>query len=376
MTNPPARSHRAILFGLVCMLVASTPLAAGPALAQDKVWAVKGKLLGKPTDKTGLDMKKSKDVSGIACATESGFPRVCLIADDESQGAQIVILNDGGMIAGDFIRLVTDVYTDKHDEVKAAELDAEAVAYSDGAFYVTGSHGRPRKTDDGSAASDAKAAVTRRLFRIVIPAGAVDPATGRLAAAPTVTASTELERLFQNDGALSASFDAALAESGLGVEGLAVAEKTLHVGLRSPVPDGRAVILSAPLDLIFPSGPGGGAGKAGIQTIDLGRDKTGGVRGIRDLVAYKGGFLLIAGPMLDPKPDTYLIQTGDYAIYRHLGNVTTKLLDLDGYVIDGENKVKPEALLPLDETNGVLRALVLFDGPAEGSGRTIRIPLQ
>lgn len=343
------------------------------APAQQAGWQVKGRLMGGAKDAAGIDLKKSKDVSGIACTTEAGFPRICLIVDDESPGAQIVIVKDGEIIAGDFIPLVTDVVTDRKGLAKVAELDAEAVAYSEGAFYVTGSHGRPRKTDDGSPASNAKAAVTRRLFRIVLPAGAVDPSTGRLTGAPIVTASGGLETMLRSEGALNTAFDAALATSGLGVEGLAVAGGELHVGLRSPVLDGRAVILSAPLDLAF---GGGSLGKARIQTVDLGTDRAGGVRGIRDLVAYKDGFLIIAGPMLDPPDETYVIQKGDYAIYRLAGHAATRLLDLDGYAVDGENKVKPEALLPLDEADGTLRALILFDGPTNGAGRTIRIPLR
>jgi hypothetical protein len=49
----------------------------------------------------------------------------------------------------------------------------------------------------------------------------------------------------------------------------------------------------------------------------------------------------------------------------------TKLLDLEPY----GKKVKPEALLPLDEKNRKLRALLLFDGPEEGEPRTIEIRL-
>lgn len=350
-------------------------VGSGAAPAQQTEWQVKGRLMGGAKNAAGTEFKKSTDVSGIACTTETGFPRICLIVDDESPGAQIVIMKDGEMIAGDFIQLIAEVHTAKDGQEKLAELDAEAVAYSEGAFYVTGSHGRPRKTDDGLSSSSAKAAMTRRLFRIVLPTGSVDLSTGKLSGAPIVTASSELEKLFESDAALTASFDAALAKSGLGVEGLAVTGNELHIGLRSPVLDGCAVMVTAPLDLVF-SPSSSSSCKSRIQSVDLGRDTTGGVRGIRDLVAYKDGFLIIAGPMLDPDEKAYVIQKGDYTIYRQVGNATTKLLDLDGYVIDREIKVKPEALLPLDEKDGTLRALILFDGPMNGAGRTVAIPLK
>ena len=349
-------------------LVASATLV-GSVLAQSPPWPVKGKLIGGARD-TGTDLKKSEDVSGIACASDTGFPRLCLIVDDESQGAQIVILKDGEILAGDYIRLITDVYEDKGRQ-KAAELDAEAVAYADGTFYVTGSHGRPRNTDDATAAADGKAAATRRIFQIKFPDGSIDLATGRLRGSPTILPSTKLATLLGTS--LNTAFDAALKANGLTIEGLAVTERTLHVGMRGPVlPDGRdknrdkAAILSMPLDSIF----GEGSGQPTIVLLDLAKD-SGEVRGIRDLVAYKGGFLIIAGPVLDPANGDAPIQAGDYAIYRHIAGQTTKLLDLPGYGA----KVKPEALLPLDEANGTMRALLLFDGPDEGGGRTVTFKL-
>src|SRR5215204_4773791 len=89
-------------------------------------WPVEGKLLGEIRD---ADYRKSKDASGIACATATGLPRTCLLADDESQGAQIVIVDDGRVIGGDFIRLIYNSYDNT-----PLELDAEGVAYADGSF--------------------------------------------------------------------------------------------------------------------------------------------------------------------------------------------------------------------------------------------------
>src|ERR1700755_1228514 len=105
---------------LSCLLIAlpiacfTGGLGSSAAFAQDsKPWKVSGKLFGKPKNLDGSDSKKSEDVSGIACATTSGFPRVCLVADDETQGAQIVILEEGKLIAGDFVRLIDDSFADK-----------------------------------------------------------------------------------------------------------------------------------------------------------------------------------------------------------------------------------------------------------------------
>jgi hypothetical protein len=122
----------------VCLCLPAATLL--PANAQDP-WKVDGKLLGKAEGAS--EFEKSEDVSGIACDRSSGFPRLCLVADDETQGAQIVILKDGELVAGDFIKL-----TDAQHAGKPLELDAEGVAFENGSFYVVGSHGRPRHNDD------------------------------------------------------------------------------------------------------------------------------------------------------------------------------------------------------------------------------------
>jgi hypothetical protein len=146
---------------------------------------------------------------------------------------------------------------------------------------------------------------------------------------------------------------------------VAVRGGLLYAGMRGPVlPDGNAAILSVPLAALFD----GQAGEAKLHRAGLGKDTLGNPRGIRDLVAYGPGFLIVAGPAKDP-PDTHEITLGDYAVYSHDGSTATKKLDLKAY----GKKVKPEGLLPLDEKNGKLRALLLFDGPDEGEPRAIEI---
>jgi hypothetical protein len=81
----------------------------------------------------------AKDISGIACAEPDGFPRHCLVVDDESQAAQFVVLTDGAIRAGTRVPLIDDASAGH-----ALSLDGEGVAYADGSFYVIGSHGHPR----------------------------------------------------------------------------------------------------------------------------------------------------------------------------------------------------------------------------------------
>src|SRR5262249_25232867 len=140
---------------------AGSALVPGAAAAQsERVWVVKGKLEGQGD-------KKSRDASGIACTTDTGFPRACLVIDDNRQSAQFVTLNDGEIVAGDSIRLIDDTF--RHQPL---DLDGEGVAYSNGFFYVMGSHGHPRDKkrllDPVKDADEirAKIAAASYLFRI------------------------------------------------------------------------------------------------------------------------------------------------------------------------------------------------------------------
>jgi hypothetical protein len=344
----------ALAFASMLMAVVAIVTNPAPAKAND-VWPVKGKLLGELKE---AKYEKSTDVSGIACATATGFPRTCLLADDETQGVQIVIVKDEVVVAGDFIRLIYDA----HDG-KLLELDAEGVAYADGYFYVIGSHGRPRheenETDEDKKKNDAKAKASRHLFRLRFDSDAVDR-DGRLKGAVEIKPSTELSGFIRAEPALGPSFNGTLKDEGLTLEGVAVKAERLYVGMRGPVlGDGKAAVLSVPLRALF----GGGGGTGQLHSVDLGKR-----RGVRDLVAFDNGFLVLAGPVNDPPKGK--VSHGDYSVFWWNGNNQHKLLgDLDSY----GKKVKPEALLPLDRRGAKLRILLFFDGPDEGAPRAVEV---
>lgn len=161
---------RAFALGLVTAAFASSASAES-----DAVWPVEGNLIGKTKDG---EEKKAKDVSGIACMETSGFPRHCLIVDDNTQIAQSVTLHDGRIVAGDTIRLIKDEHKDK-----LVELDGEGVAYhcSDACYYyVIGSHGRPRHDSANPDEAErerigARVVASSRVVRIQ-----VDQATGKV----------------------------------------------------------------------------------------------------------------------------------------------------------------------------------------------------
>lgn len=344
---------------LVCFLAAGLYAAGAQELAP---WKVHGKLLGKASGPS--DFEKSEDVSGIACDRSSGFPRLCLVADDETQGTQIVVLKDGELIAGDFIKL-----TEAQHAGKPLELDAEGVAFESGIFYVIGSHGRPRHGDDPKAEekSNAKAKATRQIFSITIPASAVDMHTGKLLAQPEIKASAALADLLQSQPEIWPSYDRALDDNGLTIEGIAVRNSNLFIGMRGPVIGTSATVLSVPLSAVF----GRQQAQSELHKLAL-EDALGKSRGVRDLARHADGFLVLAGPVNDP-PAGKEIQPGDYSIYFWDGqNVLNKLADLKPY----GKKVKPEALLPLDGDTERIRVLLMFDGPKEGLPTPLEIKLK
>ena len=355
---------RALRFGLLAvpLLLAGV----GAARADETEWPIEGRLFGKLEpggNGKKLDFKTARDISGIACEDGTALPRLCLIADDESQGVQIVMARRHEGEAGAFIPLIADRLGGE-----PLSLDAEGVAYADGAFYVIGSHGRPRRESD-PAAANIRAKATWRVFRIRFVPGSVNRSGDIRGPRPAVEVSTDLPAFLRSVPQLAGAFDGKLAEHGLNLEGVAVHEGRLFAGLRAPVVEGRAAVVAVPLAALF----GGEPGKAELITYDLGKDTLGAPRGIRDLIAFGGGFLILAGPQLDP-PAGRAVAYGDYAVYRTAtaGAGATLVANLPAFGGEG----KPEALLPLKHEGGALRAVLLFDGPREGGGRMVSFEIR
>lgn len=348
---------------LFAVLIFSFSVSLLPATcAGTENWSASG-LLGKSKNIDDSEPElDATDISGIACKESSGYPRVCLVIDDETRWVQIAILRDKQLIGGDRIHLNDNIFNGK-----AVELDGEAVAYdeSDGSFYIAGSHGRPRHEagEKSKPKDEAKAQSSRQIFRVQLPD--VDLQSGRMNGAPTVSKpSSVLREILKSHEATKDAFDSTLPAGGLSVEGMAIRGPLMYVGLRQPVGKDGAVVLALRTLSLFESG----AADAEAFHIDLEKSKDGTVRGVRDLVPYGENLLVLAGPEQDP-PEGQPIQPGDYSIYkldpsRHVSS----LIDIDAYGV----KAKPEALLPLEAKDGQMSALLLFDGVKQGGPKEVR----
>jgi hypothetical protein len=200
-------------------------------------WPVKQRLVGEHG-------KKSKNISGIACSTPDGFPRSCLVIDDNLQDAQFVKLKKGELVAGKTVRLIENSFRGE-----PLELDGEGVAFANGYYYVIGSHGHPchkdQKVDPQKDGNEIRSRIVANSqivrFRPIQGEGAEDlERTSRLR---EILASEPLLQLYVNKR---------LEKNGLTIEGVAVKDDVLYAGLRGPVlDDGRAVIVAARVHTLF-----------------------------------------------------------------------------------------------------------------------------
>lgn len=129
------------------LLSASLPQAA--TLAPEQRFRTLGEFSAK---KTG---KPARDVSGLACMPAANGTQRCLLINDEGSFAQFARIAENRITPDATLPIIgaeaaRDTLGQPPQGIckvpgRFAELDGEAVAYADGAFYVAGSHGCSRK---------------------------------------------------------------------------------------------------------------------------------------------------------------------------------------------------------------------------------------
>jgi hypothetical protein len=197
----------ALLVGLAAADCAE-PLFGAPGNA----WPVKHKLLGK-------DGGKTKDVSGIACTKAQGFPRTCLVIDDNVQEAQFVTVTDGELVAGSTVSLIGD-------------------AFAGGRYYVMGSHGHPRDKKGKLTAGEIKARISASSQIVRFRTSGEDGTASEIERTP------RLREIIAAEPLLAPFMDRRLENNGLTIEGVAIKDDVvLLAGFRGPVLDDRAVVL-------------------------------------------------------------------------------------------------------------------------------------
>jgi len=337
------RSTAAVFGGVLIMSAASSGYAQSPLLiAPEAIQWKPASIFEKDVKGAELEDQPRMNLSGAACVPTTPKFTSCLIANDEKKYAQFFSINGNTLTPQKLIRL-SDADKDP---------DSEGVAYDKGFFYVTGSHGRSRKKDNDNDSS-------YFVFRF-----AVDPATGIPKFEPSekevigVQSSPRLREEIREGDHVGAFFNKPLADGGVNIEGIAVKDGWMHLGLRGPSQNGNAFVLSVDAEAVFTKDD---PLKGRVTPLVLGQNT-----GIRDLAALNDGILILAGPTRK--------EIVPYTVWFWDGVATTaKLLatlDLSGV----DESAKAEILLPLEDDSSGVRVLVMFDGLENGGAMSFKIP--
>ncbi len=281
---------------------------------------------------------EDKDLSGIACIS----PEYCLIGADEAHQVQVARLSREDKT----LKILRSFSLMREGD----EIDIEAIAAEGQNYYVVGSHGVAKKTGQNQPNR-------YRIFRLQ-----VDGTTG----IPVKSEMTTLAGVLQADPVLGPYFGKPLQYQGLNIEGLAIRNGRLFVGIRNPNLRGNAFVLEIAADNVF-------SGKVTpdyiLHKLPLGKGL-----GIREIVAARSCFLMIAGNA-GSEPSEVFLKAADYEkdrgywIYAWEGKGAS--VNKIGSIPNTPGKA--EAMTVLSETEDEATVLVLFDGPKMGRPSVYRL---
>lgn len=266
------------------------------------------------------------------------------------------------------------------------EIDIEGLAFQDGYLWVAGSHSLKRKTPSGrKVAEDIEtlASMVRETNRYVlarIPVAEDDTGTmslhrrvegdgeTRTAAQVFGTGHTNLlVDAVEEDRHIGRFLEVPGKENGFDVEGLAVSDRSVFLGLRGPVLRGWAVILEVkPCDLsehylsLEPIGP-----KRTLYRkhfVDLGG------LGVRELALHGDDLLILAGPTMDLDGHVLLYRWPGARKLKREAIVERRDLEVEldfALTQGGPDRDHPEGIAVLPQAHGRDEVLVVYDAPDE-----------
>ncbi len=289
------------------------------------------------------DVLDARNLSGLAFVSD----RFGLIGADETRAVQVVeVSRQGGTLRVlDTIPLVRS----------GSEIDIEAIAAEANTYYITGSHGASKKKGE------------QQNNRYSIFRMKVDPATGRPSGPPAASLKVaSLADVLRADPVLGEHFGKPLQQKGINVEGLAVRNGQLFVGFRNPTLDGSAFAMEIRADDVFGGKP---RPPYTLHKLSLGPGL-----GIREIVAAKSCFLIIAGNA-GSEPSKKYGEAEDYEKDRDFFLFSWEGRGPEVHKIGALPKTegKAEAMAILEETPDSATVLILFDGPEGGRPTVYRI---
>jgi hypothetical protein len=284
------------------------------------------------------EVLEDEDLSGIARLSDKLF----VIGADEGRAIQVVVLSQPAKT----LKVVRTIELVKTGQ----EIDTEAVAIEGDYCYVIGSHGISKK--QGQRQQN-----RYKVFRVKL-----DRQTGK----PISTDVATLWDALGADPVLGEHFQQPLQHNGVNIEGLAVRQGRLFVGFRGPSLGGYAFVMEIPADELF-------AGKLRTDNL-LHRLHLREGLGIREIVAAKVGFLIIAGNS-GAEPSEKFTEAQNYDKDRDFSLFLWDGKDSEVHRIGSipNTPGKAEAMTILDESPTEITVLMLFDGPKGGAPTVYRI---
>jgi hypothetical protein len=291
-----------------------------------------------PTRKVELsgDIAEPQQLSGI-----TRWRDLLVICPDEGDAFNVLkAANSQYKVVGK-VELLSD--SDKEIDMEGATSDFEHI-------YVVGSHSiRRTKLDEDGIYKKNRKRLTRvrphtesySVYRVALGDDGTLREKDRI----------DLREHLQSDEILGPFFDVPGKENGVDVEGIAVKSGKIYVGFRGPVLRGSlAPVVSFPFER---------PGDYELKFVRLAG------RGIRDLAAVEGGFLVLAGPVGEGD--------GSYKLYLWNGqDCVPGDAELPGEVTDlGELAAapghKPEGITVVSENDTQWQVLMVNDGSAMAS---------
>jgi hypothetical protein len=258
------------------------------------------------------------------------------------------------------------------------EIDIEGMAYVEPYLWFVGSHSwkrkkpKPDKTNEKNVSRLTKLEsepnryllgkiplINGELYKTFTPEGGETLTAAKLKITPR---GNVLMDALANDPHLGSYIDAAIPgkENGFDIEGLAVYENRIYLGMRGPVLRGWAVMLEIELENSSP------------ETLTLKAIGTEGQQykkhfiylkglGIRDLCLAGEDLLILAGPTmdLDGPVQVYRLEKG---VHLSENSLSQPQAELDIPYGDGDDHA--EGITLLDDVTSVHSLLVLYDAPA------------
>ncbi|MFI6594717.1 DUF3616 domain-containing protein [Nonomuraea sp. NPDC050536] len=234
------------------------------------------------------------------------------------------------------------------------EADIEGLAVRDGYLWAVGSHSLKRRR--AKSANPAKAAkrlatVLREENRFVLVRLPLDPVTNSPQKGAIMSGPENVAEQLADDPHLAPFTKLPGKDNGLDVEGIAVHDGQVYLGLRGPVLRGWAVVLEMELHV-----SGGGTRMRPSRPYRKHFLDLDGL-GVRDLCPYQGDLLLLTGPSMDLDGPVRVVR---WRVGEDRDLVPAERLETVLELPYGHREDHPEGLAVLEDG----RLMVVYDSPS------------